>query len=72
MSTKQQRILRKAQVRDRIPVGKTKFEEDIVPRLTKIQLGPRAVGYLESSVDRLIDELIEESAAATKELDSER
>jgi hypothetical protein len=59
---RQERIVRKAEARRRIPVGKTKFEEDISPRLTKVQLGPRAVGYLESSVDRLIDQMVEESA----------
>jgi hypothetical protein len=57
-------ILRKPEVRGRIPVGKTKFEEDIAPRLEKIQLGPRCVGFTESSVDRLIKELVTESATA--------
>lgn len=58
-----ERIVRKEEARRRVGVGKTKFEEDIVPRLTKVQLGPRAVGYLESSIDRLIDEFVAESAA---------
>jgi hypothetical protein len=51
-------ILRKAEVRRRIPVGKTKFESDIVPRLTKVRLGPRCVGFTESSVEKLIEKLI--------------
>jgi hypothetical protein len=56
-------ILRKPEVRRRIPVGHTKFEEDIAPRLDKVFLGPRCVGFTESSVERLIKELITESAA---------
>jgi predicted DNA-binding transcriptional regulator AlpA len=56
-----ERILRKPEVRQRIPVGKTKFEEDIAPRLDKVQLGQRAVGFTESSVNALIAELIAES-----------
>jgi predicted DNA-binding transcriptional regulator AlpA len=57
-----ERILRKPEVRSRVPVGKTKFEEDIAPRLDKVYLGPRCVGFTESSVERLIKELIAESA----------
>ena len=59
-----ERILRKPDVRKLIPVGKTKFEEDIVPRLDKVILGPRCVGFTEGSVDRLIKQLILESTAA--------
>jgi predicted DNA-binding transcriptional regulator AlpA len=59
-----ERILRKPEVRNRIPVGKTKFEHDIVPRLDKVHLGPRCVGFTESSVERVIGELIADSASA--------
>ena len=59
-----ERILRKPEVRQRIPVGKTKLEEDILPRLDKVILGPRCVGFTEGSVDRLIRQLILESATA--------
>lgn len=59
-----ERIVRKPEARQRIPVGKTKFEEDIVPRLDKVFLGPRCVGFTESSIDRLIRQLILESATA--------
>ena len=61
--TTPERILRKPEVRNRLPVGKTKFEEDIAPRLEKVHLGPRCVGFTESSVERLIKDLIAESAA---------
>ncbi len=61
-----ERILRKPEVRRLVPVGKTKFEEDIAPRLEKVQLGPRCVGYTESSVQRLIHDLIAETATAPK------
>lgn len=62
MEPRSKRILRKPEARQRIPVGKTKFEQDIVPRLTKVRLGPRCVGFTEDSVDRVVDELIAESA----------
>lgn len=56
-------IRRKAEARGRFGVGKTKFDEMIAPRLTKVMLGPRAVGFTETSIERVIGELIEESAA---------
>ena len=59
-----ERILRKREVQHRIPVGKTKLEEDILPRLDRVALGPRCVGFTETSVDRLIKQLILESATA--------
>ena len=59
-----ERILRKREVQHRIPVGKTKLEEDILPRLNRVALGPRYVGFTETSVDRLIKQLILESATA--------
>jgi hypothetical protein len=62
MEPRPKRLLRKSEARRRIPVGKTKFEQDIVPRLDKVRLGPRCVGFTEDSVDRVIDELIAESA----------
>lgn len=61
-----ERILRKPEVRKLIPVGKTKFDEDIAPRLEKVALGVRAVGFTETSVDRLIKQLILESTTAAK------
>jgi predicted DNA-binding transcriptional regulator AlpA len=57
-------LLRKPAVLRQIPTGRSKFEADIAPRLTKVRLGPRAVAFTQSSVDRLIGELIAESAAA--------
>jgi hypothetical protein len=59
-------IVRKPEARRQIPVGKTKFEEDIVPRLDKVYLGPRCVGFTQSSINRLIAQLIAESAGAPK------
>jgi predicted DNA-binding transcriptional regulator AlpA len=58
-----ERILRLSEVRRRIPVGKTKLHEDFIKtgRLNLVHLGPRAVGCLESNVERVIDELVEES-----------
>jgi hypothetical protein len=47
-------------------VGKTKFEEDIAPHLEKVILGPRAVAFTDSSIQRLIRELVAESASAKK------
>jgi len=45
-------------------VGHTKFEEDFAPRLDKVYLGPKSVGYTMSSLQRLIAELVAESANA--------
>jgi hypothetical protein len=64
MSDTNERIMRKREVRQRIPVGATKFEADIVPRLIKVRIGPRIVGFTESSVNRLVAEMIAASADA--------
>jgi predicted DNA-binding transcriptional regulator AlpA len=56
-----EKILRKRDVLQRIPVGRTKFEADIAPRLVKVRLGERSVGYTESSTEKLIAALIAES-----------
>ena len=37
-----------------------------MPRLERVQLGPRSVGYTETSIDRLIKELIAETETAPK------
>lgn len=63
MDAAPKRILRKPEVRRRIPVGKTKLEQDIILRLDKVHLGPRCVGFIEESVDRLVETLIAESAS---------
>jgi hypothetical protein len=54
-------IRRKAEARARFPGGHTFFDEKIAPRLTKVRLGPRLIGFTDSSIERLIGELIEES-----------
>jgi hypothetical protein len=43
-------------------VGHSKGEKDFAPRLVKVRLGKRGVGYTQSSIERLIAELIAESA----------
>jgi hypothetical protein len=45
-------------------VGRTHFYEVIEPRLEKICLGNRAVGYTDRSVERVQAEMIAEGAAA--------
>jgi hypothetical protein len=47
-----------------LPTGKSHFHEVIAPRLEKVVLGPKAVGYTERSLNRLIEEGIDEAAAA--------
>ena len=47
----------------RLPTGKSHFYEEIEPKLEKVVLGPKAVGYTERSLDRLIEEGIGEAAA---------
>ena len=55
-------IRKKAEARARFPGGYTFFDEQIAPRLTKVRLGPRLIGFTESSIQKLIAELIAESA----------
>ena len=47
----------------RLPTGKSHFYEKIEPRLEKVVLSPKAVGYTERSLDGLIEEGIGEAAA---------
>jgi predicted DNA-binding transcriptional regulator AlpA len=65
-NTDPRRLLRKPEIRHRFGVGQSKLEEDILPRLDKVYLGPRCVAYTEASVDRLYDQLIAESGRAVK------
>jgi len=44
-------------------VGKSHFYQEIEPRLERVQLGERAVGYTDRSVDRVIKEGIAEALA---------
>ena len=59
------RVLRAKAAREVFGLGKTTFEEQFVQtgRLRPIKLGARAVGYLESELDELIDELVRERDA---------
>ena len=47
-----------------LPTGKSHFYDKIEPRLEKVALGPKAVGYTERSLNQLIEEGIDEAAAA--------
>jgi hypothetical protein len=58
-----ERLLRKPEARRCFSVGKTTFEERIVPRLDKVYVGPRTVTFTQTSVERLMEELKAESAA---------
>jgi hypothetical protein len=42
-------------------VGHSKGEKDFAPRLQKVRLGKRGVGYTLSSIEKLIADLIAES-----------
>jgi predicted DNA-binding transcriptional regulator AlpA len=59
MHTKE-RLVRRPEALSRFSVGHTFFNEKIEPRLTRVRIGPRAVGYTESSIDRVVAELIAE------------
>ena len=61
-----ERLQREKDVLAVLKVGKTKARNDYFPRLTRVQLGPRCVAYTDSSVQRLIQELIAETEAAPK------
>lgn len=65
---KPQRSFRPAS-RGKFNVGKTLFYELIEPRLEKIKLGKRAIGYTDRSVDRVFREGLARAAAerATKQ-----
>jgi hypothetical protein len=54
-------IRRKAEARARFPGGHTFFDEQIAPRLQKVRLGRRLIGFTESSIEKLIAELVAES-----------
>jgi hypothetical protein len=47
-------------------VGRTHFYDLIEPRLEKVRLGDRAVGYTDRSVERVQGEMIAEGAAAPR------
>jgi hypothetical protein len=49
--------------RGKFPTGKSHFFTVIEPQLEKVQLGPKAVGYTDRSVNKFIEEGI---AAATR------
>jgi hypothetical protein len=42
--------------RGKFPVGRTTFFEEIEPKLERVRLGPRAIGYTDRSVERVIEE----------------
>lgn len=62
------KILRPKEAQKKLGVGRTKFWNDFVNtgRLRKIRLGPRAIGFLESNVDQVIDQLVAESDAESE------
>jgi hypothetical protein len=43
----------------RLPTSKSHFHEVIAPKLEKVALGEKAVGYTERSLDKLIEQGIE-------------
>jgi predicted DNA-binding transcriptional regulator AlpA len=57
-----EKIVRKREAMARLGVGHSHFEANFAHRLTKVQLGDRAIGFTESSLDRLIEKLIADSA----------
>jgi hypothetical protein len=40
----------------RLPTGKTHFHEVVAPKLERVPLGPKAVGYTERSLNKLIED----------------
>jgi hypothetical protein len=51
------------EARRHFKVGKTKFGEDIEPRLDKVYIGPRTLRLTGSSIARVTEEMIAGSAA---------
>ena len=50
----------------RLPTGKSHFYEEIEPRLEKVVLGPKSVGYTERSLDKVIEQGIAKAAAGRR------
>jgi hypothetical protein len=50
----------------RLPVGKSLFYEKIEPQLEKVVLGPKARGYTERSLNKLIEQRIKATAAEAR------
>jgi hypothetical protein len=55
-------FLTKLEARSHFRVGKTKFSEDIQPRLDTVYVGPRSPRFTRSSVERVTQEIINQSA----------
>jgi hypothetical protein len=49
--------------RGRFNVSRTHFYDEIEPRLERVRLGPRAIGYTDRSVDRVIRDSIAAASA---------
>ena len=59
-------LVRPTPARMRFGVGKTKFMQDIAPRLQRVQIGPRATSFTDSSIEALIQEMAAETANMPK------
>jgi hypothetical protein len=53
----------KREARNHFKVGATKFAEDILPRLDRVYVGPRSLRLTGSSIARVTEEIIAQSAA---------
>ena len=56
-------LLTKLEAQNLFKVRKTKFSEDIQPRLDTVYVGPRSPRFTRSSAERLMEAFIAESAA---------
>jgi predicted DNA-binding transcriptional regulator AlpA len=63
--TQVERIVRKAEAPYTFGVGRSKFDADIAPRLQKVRLGKRCVGFTQSSIERVLAEIVAESSSVT-------
>ena len=63
------KILRLPEVRERLGVGRTTLYERFVRtgRLRPVQIGPRAIGFVEGDVDAIIDELVAQRDATGRD-----
>jgi hypothetical protein len=53
-----------------LSVGNDKGWRDFAPRLVKVRLGPRSVGFTLSSIERLIQELATAPPATSKQMEA--
>jgi predicted DNA-binding transcriptional regulator AlpA len=61
-----EQIVKRNQARKLFAVAESTFDEVIAPRLERVQLTQRAVGFTSSSIDRVMAEMIAEAKTRSR------